>query len=94
MFFSKAILAKVSLKNRGKERKLKLPMWISYILRLLFSCLFSNLLCLNAAWYNRKKKNYYRDIMQIPRFKKEEKYSNSNQSKLFYFLYRGIFYSK
>lgn len=43
----------------------------------------------------KKKETYYRDIMQIPRFKKEEeKYSNSNQSKLFYFLYRGIFYSK
>lgn len=61
-----------------------------------FLMFVSNLLCLNAAWYNRKKKEtYYRDIMQIPRFKKEEeKYSNSNKSKLFYFLYRGIFYSK
>lgn len=62
-----------------------------------FLMFVSNLLCLNAVWYNRKKtqETYYRDIMQIPRFKeKEEKYSNSNQSKLFYFLYRGIFYSK
>lgn len=34
-------------------------------------------------------------LCKILRFEdKKKKYSNSNQSKLFYFLYREIFYSR
>lgn len=83
----------MSLKNSGKERKLKLPMWISYILRLLFSCLFSNLLCLNAAWYNRgKKKTYYRDVMQIPRFKTKKKNTLILTRASFFIFYTGEYF--
>lgn len=66
-------------------------------LKTAFIMFVSNLLCLNAAWYNRKKKKkpITEILCKFPDLKKEEeKYSNSNQSKLFYFLYRGIFYSK
>lgn len=40
----------------------------------------------------KKKKLITEILCKFPDLKKE-KYSNSNQSKLFYFLYRGIFYS-
>lgn len=51
----------------------------------------SNLLCLNATRYKGKLSWRPYANSQIWRQKNN---SNSNQSKLFYFLYRGIFYSR
>lgn len=58
-----------------------------------FIMFVSNLLCLNAAWYNRKKKKetYYRDIMQIPRFKKRRRKIILTRASFFIF-YTGEYF--
>lgn len=54
-----------------------------------FLMFVSNLLCLNAAWYNRKKKKetYYRDIMQIPRFEKKKKKNTLILTRASFFIF-------